>query len=98
MEREMWRPEGWENPFTVGGGKLSPEAEVEVNIYESGADAMLEALRKGGVYGECRDMMLDCCCDRLGEVNIGKLATEFGLTSGLLNIKGDCGYIVFIPE
>lgn len=42
-----YRPEGWKNPFTKEHGNLSPVAEMETNIYESGADAMLEALRKG---------------------------------------------------
>ncbi len=43
----MFRPDGMrENPFTVEKGNLSPDAETEANIWEAGADAMLEALWK----------------------------------------------------
>ena len=46
----MWRPEDWPNPFTVEHGNLSDDADTETNIYESGADAILEALIKDGVF------------------------------------------------
>lgn len=46
----MFRPEGWFNAFTVEAGNLHLEAEKEANIYESGADAMLECLRKQGEH------------------------------------------------
>lgn len=44
----MWRPkEGWDNPFksVSEGGHL--ESPTGASIFEAGADAMLEALRKG---------------------------------------------------
>ncbi len=36
----MYRPIGWKNPYEDTG------FEEELNIYEAGADAMLEALNK----------------------------------------------------
>ncbi len=37
-----WRPDGWDNPY-------EPRLHLGHEEYEAGADAMLAALRKGGV-------------------------------------------------
>ncbi len=49
----MWRPEGWKNPFAtirgtpfLGSIVSLPELDKYQALYEAGADAMLEALRK----------------------------------------------------
>ncbi len=44
----MWRPKDWKNPHI---GNCCPEGgceTCEIDAYEAGADAMLEALRKQG--------------------------------------------------
>ena len=51
-DKKAWRPSGWENPYE-GGIKVSVSGLDVVNvhsdaIFEAGADAMLEALRKQG--------------------------------------------------
>ena len=51
----MYRPEGWKNAFTKASGNLHPEADKEANIYEAGANAMLEDLRKEGQHVVFRD-------------------------------------------
>jgi len=49
----MWRPENWEvtrnwtNPDSEGWSRLRNQCEIE--SFEAGADAMLEALRRRGV-------------------------------------------------
>jgi len=43
---QQWRSNNWENPFTKEHMNLSPDADIESSIYESGADAMLRALYK----------------------------------------------------
>jgi len=44
----MWRPTGWDNPYI--GVNEGEEVESEGAIpYETGADAILEALRKSGL-------------------------------------------------
>ncbi len=40
-----WRPEGWENPYAV----LMGEHDASAVIYERSADAVLAALREGGI-------------------------------------------------
>ena len=44
------RPDDWKNPFANGEGFLSPTAETVMNIYEAGADAYEEGLKKDGIY------------------------------------------------
>lgn len=39
----MWRPENWGNPYAP-----ADYPSGVVSAYEAGADAMLEALRRGG--------------------------------------------------
>ena len=43
----MWRPDDWENNWEKEARKTFTSLR---DIYESGADAMLEALKKGGEY------------------------------------------------
>jgi hypothetical protein len=47
----MWRPENWSNPYhqEPQGNFVADEANPKYCIYEAGADAMLEALRKQGL-------------------------------------------------
>lgn len=46
-----WRPEGWKNPFD-GLPAYPTEAGERIfeTIFEAGADAILEALKKDGWY------------------------------------------------
>lgn len=47
---ENWRPDNWKNPYPEP--KLSREAydKVFYDIYEAGADAVLEGLKDEGVF------------------------------------------------
>ena len=52
----LWRPNGWENPLTPERlTKDHNDFEDVAQAYESGADAILEALRKKGFATEERD-------------------------------------------
>ncbi len=41
---QEWRPNDWKNHFTKEHMNLSPDADMESSIYESGADAIIQAL------------------------------------------------------
>jgi len=45
-----WRSEDWHNPYLPVQGPPHPMWRYEANAYELGADAMLEALEKRGLY------------------------------------------------
>ena len=40
------RPEGWENPYNFMTGGAIPPYEKQSQAFETGADAMLEGLKK----------------------------------------------------
>ena len=48
------RPDGWSNPYhktgDFGDGEQSWNEQPEFSAYEDGADAILEALKKEGIY------------------------------------------------
>jgi hypothetical protein len=53
-----WRPEGWVNPEDLPeDGPL--DGLDDCGIYEAGADAMLEALKAGGVRADARELCRD---------------------------------------
>ena len=43
----LWRPEGWDNPYTID---KDYESGLQGVAYEAGADAILEALRETGIH------------------------------------------------
>lgn len=47
---KSWRPEGWENPYSEYPDLSCQKQTKEWLLYESGANAMLEALKKEGTY------------------------------------------------
>ena len=51
-----WRPEGWENPLTPQRlAEDHNDFEDVAQAYESGADAMVAALRGMGIYVEMEE-------------------------------------------
>ena len=51
----MYRPEKWECPYKPDGGNDEIYCDIgarDQGIFEAGADAMLEAIRKEGIHTE----------------------------------------------
>ena len=63
----MWRPKkGWINPYKKG---ITSSDQIRENAYEAGADAILEALRDGGIFtygNHTPDIDLDDAPDESG--------------------------------
>ena len=83
----MYRPKGWEAPDNLGDGmpwvdELMPE--YLVGIYEAGANAMLEGLKKEAIYSNTEECM---------KTKVGVSANK---ALSLTDFKK--GYLVFIPE
>ena len=51
---KQWRPDDWDNPFhktgDFGYGKESWNEQPEFSAFEAGVDAILNALKKRGVW------------------------------------------------
>lgn len=80
------RPKGWinpwDNPVDTGGATVAVPSFSEV--FEAGADAMLERLRKEGMNSK-------------GEFpNVKQLANDPPMLA--IKIPNKKGYLVFIPE
>ena len=79
-----WRPEGWRNPnydasldLEYAGENLDAGRAIELgNVYEVGADAILEASKKEGIKGEVK-----ACCNPVampdGDVSFDDFDTNF---------------------
>ena len=88
MKRNMWRPDGWENPNsrymeTDNGVCSNPEWEEFEAGFEAGADAMLKALNS-----------IECSIQCNGGTMLIAPAFEWPQTEG----KWIKGKFVFIPD
>ena len=87
-----WRPEGWENPLTPQRlAEDHNDFEDVAQAYESGADAMLAALREGGVYGQYTEGVYE------GPWLVGDGGEYFDI-SDVVSDENKKGYLVFIPD
>ena len=50
-----WRPEGWGNPYRKDTTMTSTRDGAKHRVFEAGADAMLEGLKKEGTFGHLFD-------------------------------------------
>lgn len=84
---DKWRPEGWGNPYPMVGVSVPENIPWSLlhNIYEAGANAMLEALRGIGDY------WLGDACDEECHL-FPSLVHRDKLTE---RVKG---HLVFIPD
>ena len=90
MAKKTWRPEGWE---TVAPGLRLYKGQPLRNTrhaFETGADAMLEALRKQGIDHKVYADHLRFGLDRGKKVIEGKEDT--------VTYQGVKGNLVFIPD
>ena len=84
----MYRPEGWHNPYNTQPYEIE-EREKKSLMYEVGADAMLEALKKKALYGKCgRDFMI------AGKVK----PDDKDWAKSFLDALTDDGWLIFIPN
>jgi len=58
MAKMSWRPENWENPHKGDRPDAGIPDQVHHAVYESGADAMLKALKEKGAYMTPEQMRL----------------------------------------
>jgi len=88
MANKAWRPEGWKNEHiaSASGEPIYPEHQV----FEAGADAMLEALRRQGIDQKVYADHLRFGLDRGAKVLEGKEDT--------VTYQGVKGTLVFIPD
>ena len=105
MGKERWRPEGFSNPYDykIPIPSLLDLDHAERNsdatkfltheAFEAGADAMLEALRKGGIEAET-DYNNILHCSTIANA-ITMINSEGTLTNYNRSVKG---HIVFIPD
>ncbi len=85
-----WRPEGWENDFEYKRA-LEGEYLLPSVVFEAGADAMLAALREGGVYGQYTEGVDE------GPWIVGDGGEYFDI-SDVVSDENKKGYLVFIPD
>lgn len=77
------RPEGWVNPWPT------PENIEERIIYEQGADAVLEGLKKEGLYGEYLEDYI---------ISVAVRPDDKDWAEDFLARIEQKGWLVFIPE
>ena len=91
-----WRPEGWKNPF-VGRPRnmvMTTDYSISRDIFEAGADAMLEALRG---MGERVDNTGAYPKPKATVIQNGVITEEPLMLVASLK-KGEHGVMVFIPD
>ena len=97
-----WRPDGWKNPNGIelvrghfsDGREYVHDPEPEHDAYEAGADAMLEALKKTGLYGD-EEPYWDFGPNFWGNPDDGR-SVNIGNLDNYLDIEK--GWLVFIPD
>ena len=82
----MWRPE---NPYNFAHGGAIPKYEIQSRCFEEGVDALIEKLKKNGLYGEMCENYIISVEVRKDDPDWAELFFE--------SIEGK-GHLVFIPE
>ena len=91
-----WRPEGWKNPYPdINAGFPTNDfiySEYDLfDAHEVGADAILAALKEGGVYGQYTEGVYE------GPWLVGD-GDEYFDISDVVSDENKKGYLVFIPD
>ena len=89
----MWRPEGWQNSWNTEREYEGMVSKAE--IYEAGADAMLEAL---SVLSKGRPVVLSVLSKGRPVVGIKEVDGKQFEYLRIYSEKGERGRIVFISE
>ena len=85
----MYRPKDWKNPYEPIGADLNKMGN-EI-AFEAGADAMLEALKKCGVYGQYTEGVYE------GPWLVDDDGSYFGIED-VVSGENKKGHLVFIPD
>ena len=107
-----WRPKDWDNPYHIfRKSDLTKIRHSQLRAFEAGADAILESLKKQGIYGKVGGDY-ECFClfpadatysdpggaySMAGDEEIRKEIDKWKYPDDITDCKGK-GWLVWVPE